>query len=128
MTNLYESGTGAVRSNDLAQERWDLLSGAACRQLMVAMDRKRYRYHPLSLVEQSIDCMQRFLGFEGEDRLELLREGWACLATAVQLLDMEEGELRNLEHRLDGREAHYPYYAMRRIATTCEEGARKYAE
>lgn len=132
-TNVYEAGTGAVRSNDLAVERWDLLSGAACRQLYLASGTEEYDQNPLSLVGEAINFAQAFLGFDATfrpERLDILTRGWWKLAAAIQLLDMDEG-VGALKARLavvDISGRHYPYYALRRAATTCHEGAVKYAE
>lgn len=129
MSNVFEAGTGAVRSNDLALERWDLLSGAACSELHTAMNIDFYDLDPRGLVERSVTSLGRFLGHaSGEHRVAPLIEGWAQLATAIQLLDAPPEELRTLKGSLETDQYHYPFYAMRRLAKTCCEGATKYAE
>lgn len=127
--NVHEEGTGAVRSNDLATERWDLISGVTLVHLKQAMNLARYERDPRELVERSVERMWDFLGYIDAKRLEWLADGWACLATAIQLLDMQPGEFEALKSSIgEGSEEHYPYYAIRRLSTTCHEGAEKYAE
>jgi hypothetical protein len=136
-TNVFEAGTGAVRSADLVGARWDLISGAATRTLRDSSSLYYYNYPPVSLVNEAIDYGQRFLGceHEGDDtydnRISLLGEGWFRLAAAIQVLDATSDQLELLKTRVsslgcDGR--HYPYWALRRLAFTCDEGAKKYAE
>lgn len=124
----------AVRSNDLQYERWDLLSGAACRELFKVARIVAYDHEPVSLVGLAIEGVQKFLGCEANNdayRLELLTEGWGYLATAIQKLDMPPGELCALKSHLRYKGDHfhhYPFYALKRLARTCYEGAEKYAE
>lgn len=121
---MYQAGTGAVRSSDLKKERWDLLSGAALRQLKYAMglvspgdaDAKW-------LVEEAAEYMWRYLGYETGGttvrvRFDLLTQGWAWLALAMEA---EEGVAYIPGPR-------YPFTAVRRMAMASKEGEVKYGE
>ena len=86
---MYEAGTGAVRSTDLKLERWDLLSGAAFRQLVPEMENICPGGETVrELVNEAADCMWRFLGNctqTGGDRISHLTRGWAWLAAAMEV-------------------------------------------
>lgn len=130
--NVFEAGTGAVRSNDLAKARWDLISGASTRWLVNSSTLVDYRSTPVTLVNEAIDYAHRFLGCEHEsddtwiNRLSLLGRGWWKLAAAIQILDSTPEQLELLNQRVS-EDKHYPYWALRRLAYTCHEGMVKYA-
>ena len=121
---MYQAGTGAVRSSDLKKERWDLLSGAALRQLKCAMGLVRPGVADAKwLVEEAADHMWRYLGWETGGtpvrcRFDLLSRGWAWLALAIEA---EEG----VAH-IEG--PRYPMAAVRRTAMAAKEGGVKYGE
>jgi hypothetical protein len=141
---VHEEGTGAVRSNDLAAERWDLISGAAVRELHNVGVLDSYEFSPMALVGLAADYAWRFLGYRETNQLppfwqdkpqgreELLARGWWCLASAIQLIDGGKDIGGHIQSRMSGYgssdQRHYPYHALRRLATTCDEGAKKYAE
>jgi hypothetical protein len=121
---MYQAGTGAVRSSDLKEERWDLLSGAALRHLrdampMIVPDGET----PRDLAAEAADYMWRFLGHDlnasgCRDRFTLLTKGWAWLAAAMEA---EEGVPFV-------KVARYPLVALRRTAMASKEGEVKYGE
>ena len=119
---MYEAGTGAVRSTDLKLERWDLLSGAAFRQLVPEMENICPGGETvLELVNEATDCMFRFLGNctqTGGDRISHLTRGWAWLAAAMEV---EAG----VEYLKVPR---YPLILASRTAKACQEGCVKYGE
>lgn len=121
---MYQAGTGAVRSSDLKKERWDLLSGAALRRLKEAMGLvSPGDQSAKGLVELAADYLWRYLGYDANgtgvrDRFELLTKGWAWLALAMEA---EEGVAY-----IPG--ARYPMVAVRRMAMACKEGETKYGE
>lgn len=133
MDKIHEEGTGAVRSADLSIARWDLISWAAVTELRDSMELILYKDTPTNLINTAIDYLGFYLADTPRDhpthtRLYWVKRGWACLATAIQLLDMKSGELKTLGIFLNGVQRHFPYYALRRMAITCNEGATKYGE
>jgi hypothetical protein len=72
---VHEEGTGAVRSNDLAVERWDLISGVALSLLPPSMSLARYDLKPIELVNDAVANLYNFLGnvTTNEDRLDWVR-------------------------------------------------------
>lgn len=141
---VHEEGTGAVRSNEIGAERWDLISGAAVRQLYDVGVLDAYEFSPMANVGLAIDYGWRFLGHHETnqpppfwrtkiyDRIEFLARGWWSLASAIQLIDGGPEIGKIVRQQLTGfgsvDQRHYPYFALRRLATTCDEGAKKYAE
>lgn len=134
--NVHEAGTGAVRSTDGASERWDLMSGFAVDELCHNMDTSLYGMPVLDLINLAIQGAWEFLGHtntRGRNRSWHLVRAWKHLAVAIQTLDMPEDGIEALiqtltTHQVLDKSHHYPYYALRRLATTCDEGAKKYAE
>lgn len=122
--DMYQAGTGAVRSSDLKKERWDLLSGAALFELRKAMGQiDPSGETAMELVEEAAYYMWAFLGNHigdsgCENRLELLVSGWAFLAYAM---DVEAGRQYPMQKR-------YPLEALRRTAMASKEGEVKYGE
>lgn len=128
---MYQAGTGAVRSSDLKKERWDLLSGAALDELHDAMDWVDPEdFSAEDLAGKAAEYMWRFLGFNtantaGKDahcdlveRIDLLTRGWAWLACAIEA-----------DEKIPFRKGlRYPLAAIRRTAMASEEGCRKYGE
>lgn len=130
---VSEAGTGAVRSTDLAKERWELMSGSAIDELAAAMA----RFHDFSmeifeLVAKSRWYLGRFLGGNGMDELG---NGWACLNVALQKQDSEQGEYDDWVVQTITRQMHpsnqvrydlLPFHGLKHIATTNNEGSIKY--
>jgi hypothetical protein len=120
---MYQAGTGAVRSSDLKKERWDLLSYAAFQHLAPVMgDVNPAGATARDLVNEAIGFMGAFLGHRKDmgfqTRSDLLIRGWAHLAAAMEI---EEGVAYLQAPR-------YPLVAMRRTAMACQEGCVKYGE
>lgn len=130
-----DNDTGAVRSTDLAVERWDLISYAAVNELGVAMKSfNNYDLPVMDLVGVAIYYAGRFLG--GYPVSELF-DGWAYLAVAIQNLD-SGAEVdypswsTEQRERIKNKRAHpfslVPYLALKRLAITCHEGCSKYGD
>ena len=125
----------AVRSTDLAVERWDLISYSALAELARGMETfNHFDASPVELVGSSVYYLGEFLAGNG---FHNLREGWAALGVAIQRMDMDEAHYeawavtvqtrRSGERKIFGpRFDLIPYTACRRLATTCHEGATKY--
>ncbi len=131
MRDVLVSETGAVRSRDNASERWDLMSGEAIFRLFRASRLDEYDDQPQQLVMGAIQKMQAFLGDVGpEPREEHLERGWWNLAVAIQKLDCPPQEYVRLKEilKIDMGEKHLPFYALKRLASTLNEGALKYGE
>lgn len=120
---MYQAGTGAVRSSDLKKERWDLLSYAAFQHVVPMFGIVDLTGVPArTLVNEAIGFMGAFLGNQTmpgfENRTDILLRGWTHLCAAMEA---EEGVAYI-------REARYPLVGMRRSAEACQEGCTKYGE
>lgn len=131
-----ESPTGAVRSNDLAKERWDLISGTAMRQLSQATSADLEKCSVPQLINYAIDSVYEFLGYDirypdpaikwdldKSTRQERLVRAWACLCAAIKIVDT-----CHLDPKEVTRDYVPPYYGLRACARACAEGVVKYGE
>jgi hypothetical protein len=128
-TNVSEAGTGAVRSNDLAVERWDLISWPAIDYLVKGHHKELYGMNPGHLVGLSIRSIRDFLS--GDGSVSDLGRGWACLAAAIQQIDLPNTTAYDAWMQSLAKNSGWailPYFALQRLSTTCHEGAVKYGE
>lgn len=136
-TEVSRASTGAVRSLDLASERWDLVSWSGMGVLAKGMRTFNDWNKPaIELVGRSLQLTGQFLGggFKTGDQLELLGVAWSYLAVATQRYDAPDDysswtENTVVQINLDAGGPQYeliPFHATRRIATTCNEGQIKY--
>jgi hypothetical protein len=128
--NVHEAGTGAVRSIEVANERWDLMSGYALKRIKNVSSLEPYRNTPLELFDWAIDICHEFLG--GQRSGNPLEHAAFNVMVGISILD-HPSCYRELQARLDQDEhmskfRHLPYWGLVRLATTCDEGATKYAE
>ena len=118
---IYESGTGSVRSKDIIGYRYDLISGFALGKLAETYLLKPHFY------TDNFNCHMGFAtlhlyDFLGGNGGEKLLQGWFHLCEAIVLLD--DPSCR----RTGNGWAKIPHAAMKRLAATCQEGAIKYGD
>lgn len=129
---MSEVSTGAVRSTDLATERWDLISGIALSELSKYHRPGLYNQTPVENVGQAYYFAHEFIG--GVRFGNPLARGMAHLAAAIQQSEDDYYDwLRAANYERmpsDGQEAWWflPHFALKSLAATCHEGAIKYGE
>jgi hypothetical protein len=121
MEEVYEAGTGAVRSKDILGTRYDLISGFALGKLAETYT------HPPIFETDNLDVNLGFAtmhlyDFLGGNGVEKLLQGWYHLCEAIALVDQEKGT-----NTAEGW-TRIPFAAMKRLASTCAEGAEKYGD
>lgn len=127
--NVFEAGTGAVRSTEATDERWDLMTGFGIRRVRRVANFADYDTHPIALLHQADDLIGQWLGGQRED--DELENAAFKIMVAASLIDHPTCKAE-LTARFDALgfkgQAHLPYWGMVRLSTTHHEGAVKYGE
>lgn len=127
--NVHEAGTGAVRSIDVAEERWDLMSWYALGRVYDISCQGPYQFSTRTLIDHGIEFLGKFLAGQ-RDNQPLERAAFRVLV-AISVMDHPQVVSELQEHQgpcSTSAQKHIPYWGLVHYATTCHEGATKYGE
>lgn len=123
--DLHEFDTGAVRSKDVDDVRWDLISPVAMKALANYCS-DFIQDHQFPSLDNALDSIYNFLG---GDHDETLCEATMHILQSIDLIKCGKIKCDNSSNDLHGPKFSWmPYEGLRSVAAAYAEGAEKYDE